>query len=213
MFAIAKFSLALITSSMVAACANSPRVQSNHDGGLDFSQYEAFNFSSRKAIENPDLSGQLELYFSAAVEQQLLLRGLVRSDQPDILINVSVDVDDVSAPPARANNCPSYDDYYSRRVADSYGGEGRRPMCIYTEGTILVDMVDVALNRKIWEGVSRVRMDDRDRGASLLRSVVTDVATMFEGPPSLRSSPNPIHPYNPASASRGIISTVPRGDG
>ncbi len=209
MFAIAKFIPALITLAMVTACATEPRVQSNHDGDLDFSQYEAFNFSSPTAIENPDLKGQLELYFSAAVEQQMRLKGLVRSDQPDVLINVSVDVDDVSAPPARANNCPRYDDYYSRRTADSYAGEGRRPMCIYTEGTILIDMVDVALNRKIWEGVSRVRMDDKDRGASLLRSVVTDVATMFEGPQTSNISLNPIHPYNPS----GTISTVSRRDG
>ena len=213
MITAAKSCLALITLAMVTACATEPRVQSKHDGDLDFSQYEAFNFSSPTAIENPDLGGQLELYFSAAVEQQMLLRGLVKSDEADILINVSVDVDDVSAPPARANNCPRYDDYYSRRSADSYAGEGRRPMCIYTEGMIVINMVDVALNRKIWEGISRVRMDDRDRGASLLRSVVTDVATMFEGPQPLRSSPNPIHPYNPASASRGSIATVPRGDG
>jgi hypothetical protein len=213
MITAAKSLLALITLAMVTACATDPRVQSKHDGSLDFSQYESFNFSSPTAIENPDLGGQLELYFSAAVEQQMRLKGLVRSDQPDILINVSVDVDDVSAPPARANNCPRYDDYYSRRSADRYAGEGRRPMCIYTEGTIMIDMVDVTLNRKIWEGVSRVRMDERDRGASLLRSVVTDVATMFEGPQTSNRNLNPIHPYNPASASRGIIATVPRGDG
>jgi len=168
-----------LTFALLTACASNPRVQSNFDDSLDFSLYETYNFSNRTEIENPDLAGNLELYFSAAVEQQMLSRGLVRSDEPDILINISVDIEDVSAAPVRVNNCPSYEDYYSRSVADSYGGEGRRPMCIYSEGSIKVDMVDVGLNRTIWEGVARVRIDERDRGASLVRYIMYDVATMF----------------------------------
>lgn len=210
-----KVFLLFFTFVLITACASNPRVQSNYDDSLDFSNYETYNFSSRTEIENPDLTGDLELYFSAAVEQQMILRGLMRSDIPDILINVSVNIEDVSAAPVRANNCPRYGDYYSRRVADSYAGTGRRPMCIYSEGSIKVDMVDAKLNRTIWEGVSHVRIDEKDRGAGLVLSVVDDVATMFDDSPARIETvtPNPIHPYIPASASRGIISTVPRGDG
>ena len=181
--------LLLISFALIMACASNPRVQSKVDDSLDFSVYETYNFGTRTEIENPDLPGTLELYFSAAVERQLLLKGLVRSDEPDILINVSVDVEDVSAAPVRANNCPRYDDYFSRRVADSYAGEGRRPMCIYTEGSIVIELVDVELNRTIGEGTSRVRMDERDRGASLVRSVSNDVAEMFGETPVRGGNP------------------------
>ena len=71
------------------------------------------------------------------------------------------------------------EDYYSRRFADSFSGEGRRPMCIYTEGSIAVDLTDVARNQAIMEGVSRVRLDENDRDSALLLSVSYDVATMF----------------------------------
>jgi hypothetical protein len=181
--------LLLISFALIMACASNPRVQSKVDDSLDFSVYETYNFGTRTEIENPDLPDTLELYFSAAVERQLLLKGLVRSDEPDILINVSVDVEDVSAAPVRANNCPRYDDYFSRRVADSYAGEGRRPMCIYTEGSIVIELVDVELNRTIGEGTSRVRMDERDRGASLVRSVSNDVAEMFGETPVRGGNP------------------------
>jgi hypothetical protein len=181
--------LLLISFALIMACASNPRVQSKVDDSLDFSVYETYNFGTRTEIENPDLPGTLELYFSAAVERQLLLKGLVRSDEPDILINVSVDVEDVSAPPVRGLNCPRYDDYFSRRVADSYAGEGRRPMCIYTEGSIVIELVDVELNRTIGEGTSRVRMDERDRGASLVRSVSNDVAEMFGETPVRGGNP------------------------
>jgi hypothetical protein len=171
--------LLLINFALIVACTSNPRVQSNRDANLNISRYKTYNFSSRTDIENPDLPGTLELYFSAAVERQMLLMGLVKSDMPDILINVSVDIEDVSSAPVRGLNCPRYDDYYSQRVADRYAGEGRRPMCIYTEGSIVVEMFNEELSRTLFKGVSRVRMDENDRGDSLARSVVGDVVVMF----------------------------------
>ena len=35
----------------------------------------------------------------------------------------------------------------------------------------------------IWDGVSRVRIDERERGTLLNSFIVGDVATMFEGSP------------------------------
>lgn len=189
------FSL-LITFGFITACTSNPRVQSSHDDSLALSDYETYNFSSRTEIENPDQAGQLELYFGAAVERELLLKGLVKSAKPDILINISVDLEEVSSAPVRANNCPRYNDYYSRRVADRYDGKGRRPMCIYKEGSIVVELVDVKLDRTIGEGVSRVRMDEKDRGASLAQSVMNDVAEMF--------GETPVRGGNPVSGIGGI---------
>ncbi len=52
-------------------------------------------------------------------------------------------------------------------------------MCIYSEGTVEVDLVDVEPGVQILKGVSRVRLDNDDRGDVLLLSVTYDVATMF----------------------------------
>ena len=178
--------LLTITFGFVTACASDPRVQSSYDDNLDFSQFETYNFGNRTEIEDPDLSDTLELVFTAAVEQQMLLRGLVKSDKPDVLINVSVDAEDVSRAPAKPQNgnCPRYGDYNSRYSADPYAGEGKRPMCIYTEGSIKVIMVDVESSHTIWEGISRVRLDEGDRGARLVRNVQNDVAIMFGESPA-----------------------------
>ena len=169
----------LVALTLMASCTTNPRIQSNYDNDLGFSQYKTFGFSSRTEIEDPDLAGDLELYFGAAVMQELRAKGLVRSDDPDIFINVSVSVEDVSRAPVRGLNCPKYEDYYSRRVANGFTGEGRRPMCIYTEGSITVELTDVARNQPIMEGASRVRLDRNDRGSDLLLSVIYDVAAMF----------------------------------
>ena len=47
----------------------------------------------------------------------------------------------------------------------------------------MVELVDVELNRTVGEGVSRVRIDEKDRGAILVRSIMYDVATMFADSP------------------------------
>ncbi len=132
-------------------------------------------------------AGDLELYFSAAVVEELQARGLNKSEDPDILINVSVDLTDISRPSRKEGKiCPRYEDYYSQKYDLSYGGftgESRRPMCIYAEGKITVELTDVARNQPIMEGVSRVRLDENDRGTNLQLSVGRDVATMFGVPP------------------------------
>ncbi len=183
MIKLSRVVLPLVALTLLAGCASNPRVQSNYDGDLDSGQYETFGFSSRTEIEDPDLAGYLELYFVAAVMQELGARGLERSDDPDILVNVSVDLEAASRPPVRGTNCPKYEDYYSRRAADGFAGEGRRPMCIYREGSIVVVLTDVAQIQRIMDGVSRVRLDENDKGNVLLMSVSYDVATMFGGSP------------------------------
>ncbi len=181
MITLSRIVLPLVALALMAACTSNPRVQSGYDSDLDFGQYKTFDFSSRTEIEDPDLAGNLELYFSAAIMQKLLTTGLVQSDDPDILINVSVEVDDVGqAPKFGGRYCPRYENYYSN-WGDLYrfAGESRPPFCIFSQGSIIVKMVDVELNRTIWEGVSLVRLDEKDRGADLLMSVSYDVAEMF----------------------------------
>lgn len=175
----------LITFVLITACASNARVQSDYKESLDFNQYETYNFRSVTAIENPDFPDLLGLTFSAAIEEQMLSRGYAKSDNPDILINVSVDVDDISRAPTY-NSCPSYLDYHNRYISKNFGtGYGNPTFCKYTEGSISIDMVDVNLNHTIWEGVSRVRIDEREKARDFfLKSyIVDDVRVMFEDSP------------------------------
>jgi len=172
----------LITFMLVTACASNARVQSDFENGLDFSQYDTYNFRKPAVIENPAFTQFLGQSFRSAIEPQMLVRGIAKSDNPDVLINVTVDVEDISRAPAH-NSCPSYGDYYSRYLGKNLGsGGGDTPFCRYTEGTIKIDMVDVEQERTIWKGVSRVRIDKREQGQNftLQRYIIADVGVMFE---------------------------------
>ena len=180
----------LISLALLTACTSSPRVQSDFDDSADFSQYKTFNFGSQTEVLDPDFHDLLLLTFSAATEEQMLSRGYVKSDNPDVLINVSVDVEDKTQAPRQTLGCPSYGEF-STYISSNYNdGKGRSTFCRYTEGSIKIDMIDLKLNRTIWDGVSFVRFDERERGAMLNSFIMRDVDTMFEGSPfSTRLSP------------------------
>lgn len=185
------FSL-VISFALLTACASNPRVQSHYDTNVDFSEYRTYNFSKQIETENPDFPELLGFQFIAAVERQMLVRGYTKSDAPDILINVSIDVKDRSRAPKR-RICPRYGDYLSRGSIQyqpySLGSSnyqpvgGRRTMCNYTEGSITVDMIGVELNRTIWTGVALVRIDENDRNLILARHIINDTSLMFENYP------------------------------
>lgn len=183
----------LISLALLTACTSNPRVQSDFDDSVDFSQYETFNFGSQTEILDPDFHDLLLLTFSAAVEQQMLSRGYVKSDNPDVLFDVSVDVEDKTQAPSQYTGCPSYSIKKSPvAIVNSHyiDGKGRGTFCRYTEGPIKIDMVDLKLNRTIWNGVSFVRIDERERGVFLNSFIMRDVDTMMENSPfSARLSP------------------------
>jgi hypothetical protein len=186
------FSL-VICFALLTACASNPRVQSHYDTSVDFSEYQTYNFSEQIETENPEFPELLELQFSEAVEQQMLLRGYTKADNPDVLIRVTIDVENKSRVP-KARNCPRYGDYLNRgyvqyqpyRLGSSNYQPvgGRRTMCNYTEGSITVEMIGVELKRTIWTGVSLVRIDENERNLILARYIINDANMMFENYPS-----------------------------
>ena len=186
-----QFTVLSIFFIFITACVSNGRVQSDFDDSLDFSQYETYDFRSQTEIEDSDFHDLLGLTFSAAIEKQMLSRGYVKSDKPDILINVSVDVEDKSRAPTQVHGCPSYSSNSSAFISTSViAGKGRGTFCKYTEGLVKIEMVDGELERTIWEGASLVRIDERERGLLLSAFIVTDVETMFEGSPfSARQPP------------------------
>ena len=183
----------LISLALLTACTSNPRIQSDFDDSVDFSQYKTFNFGNQTEISDPDFHDLLGLTLSAITEEQMLSRGYVKSDNPDVLINVSVDVEDKTQVSIQAYECPTYLNTIGRYryLSVHFDPKGRDDaFCRYTEGSIKIDMIDLKLNRTIWDGVLFVRFDQRERGAIVNSYIMGDVDTMFEGSPfSTRLSP------------------------
>ena len=176
----------LISIALITACGSTTKIHSDYDRSIDFSQYKTYGYFSPMGIENPNYSSLLGQMFRDAIDAQMLPRGYVKSDNPDILINVSARLEDKTRVTTMSD--PMYGGYYGYRggMYDPWGGYGygtTTHVSQYTEGTVNVDMVDIRQKRMIWEGVAIGRVDEKKKNENLRQDIMTGVAEMFEGYP------------------------------
>lgn len=174
----------LLVLIMVSGCASNTRVHSDFDEKQDFSHFRTYNFSSATEQVDPDFHQLLGLTFSAAVEQQMTLRGYIKSDKPDMLIDVMVDVEDKSRAPNQVHACPSYTSSNNANISSSVvDGRSRGTYCRYTEGPVTITINDAEKNQALWKGYTHVRIDERERGVLLSAFISDDVRMMFADSP------------------------------
>ena len=76
-------------SLSLAACASNPDIKTDYDHRIDFSQYQTYGFFNPLGIENPNYSSIQGSVFRDAISKEMERRGYKRSDNPDLMINVS----------------------------------------------------------------------------------------------------------------------------
>ena len=178
---------AMMIIALMAACASSPDIRSDYDHSVDFSQYRTYGYYSPMGIENPNYSSLLGQMFRDAIDAQMLKRGYVQSNNPDLLFNVSARLEDKTRVTTMSNpGMYGGGGYYGYRggMYDPWGGYGygtSTHVSQYTEGTINIDMVDPKLKRMLWEGVAIGKVQDKND--NLRQDIMTGVAEMFEGYP------------------------------
>ena len=177
----------MIVAFMLTACASSgPKIQSDYDRSIDFSQYKTYGYYSPMGIENPNYSSLLGQMFRDAIDAQMLPRGYVKSNNPDLLINVSARLEDKTRVTTMSD--PMYGGYYGYRggLYDPWGGYGygtTTHVSQYTEGTVNVDMVDVKQKRMVWEGIAIGRVDEKQKNPELRQDIMDGIAEMYENYP------------------------------
>lgn len=158
--------VALLGMVLLAGCATGPRIATEADPEADFSRYRTFAFYSPLAVEKEGYTSALSERLKAAARREMEARGYVYdAEKPDLWVNINAYTrqrTDVSTIPS-----VDYAFYYSYRARAYYAVPfwyDRATVHRYTEGTINVDLVDVARNRLVWEGVAvgRVSGETKD---------------------------------------------------
>jgi len=185
----------LATALLAVGCSSGPNIKADYDPSVDFSQYETFNFYSPLGIENPEYSSILGQMFRESITRQMEQRGYTRSENPDLLLNVSARLDDKTK--VTTYNDPMYGGYYGYRRGfyDPWYGYGygtSTQVSQYTEGTVNVDMVDVKAKRMVWEGVAVGRVDEDRSNAEVREAIRSGVAEMFNQYPFRAGSGTPV---------------------
>ncbi|MEJ2382847.1 MAG: DUF4136 domain-containing protein [Xanthomonadales bacterium] len=180
----------LAITVLLSACTTGPDIRSDYDRSVDFSQYKTYNFFSPMGIENPNYSTIYGSVFRDAIGREMEARGYTRSDDPDLLLNVSAKLQDKTQ--VRTYNDPYPAGYYGYRRGfyDPWYGYGATTTQVsqYTEGTVNIDMVDARAKRMVWEGVAVGRLKDDRTNEQIREAINSGVASMFEGFP-FRANP------------------------
>jgi hypothetical protein len=148
---------ALCVLLVLAACATGPRITAEADPRADFSRYRTFAFYSPLAAEKEGYSSPTSERMKAAVRTQMESRGYtyVADGKPDLWVNINAYMErrtDVTSTPWV--DYGYYYSYRSRRYFAAPFWHDHVDVYRYTEGTVNVDLVDVARNALVWEGIA-----------------------------------------------------------
>lgn len=169
---------------LTTACASGPKIQTNYDPSVDFSNYRTYGFFKPMSIEGENYSTIYGAVFREAIGREMEARGYARADEPDLLINVSARMQE-KIQVSQTSAAPYHGGYYGYRAGyyDPWGGYGwntQTHVSQYTEGTVNVDIVDRTQKRMVWEGVAIGRLKENLDNAEVRERISNGVASMFE---------------------------------
>ncbi len=155
-----------VAAIFLSACAAQLTVRSDIDPAADFSQYKTFNFFSPMGIEGGFNSPIFGEHYRAAISRELQARGYRKADKPDLLINVTLRVDDKVS--IRGMSRPYLTGAYYGNPMGAYAGSavgvgvgvGTRATKS-TEVSIFIDFVDLERHQVAWQGVTMFKANDK----------------------------------------------------
>jgi len=173
---------------MLTSCASGPQIQSDFDPTVDFSQYKTFMFFSPMSVEGQNYSTLYGRQFRVSIAREMLARGYVEAENADLGINVSARLQEKTKV-TQSTDPMMHAGYYGYRHGFydpwmSYGFGTSTNVSQYTQGTVNVDIVDLAQKRMVWEGVGIGRVKEGRSNSEIRAAIDTGVTTMFEGYPS-----------------------------
>ena len=122
------------------------RVSMDYDKETDFSKFKNYNFTEG-ALDLPvnDLNQRRLI---TAISNALSKKGLTKSDDPDVLVDVKVSAE-------KKQSATATTDWYGAGYRYRWGG-GFTTTSInvndYMEGTIFIDFIDSNSNKLVWQG-------------------------------------------------------------
>lgn len=172
---------------LLASCASGPTIESDYDHTIDFGKYKTYGFFNPMGIENPNYSSIYGSIFRSAITREMESRGYRKSDNPDLMINVSGRLQDKTKVTTTSDPYMGGGYYgYRRGAYGAWGGYGygtTTHVSNYTEGTVNVDIVDRALKRMVWEGVAVGRVNENKTNEETRADIHSGITEMFAGYP------------------------------
>lgn len=146
---------------LLTACASTPRVSVISDPQADYSLFKSFGFQQPLGTDREDgAQTLLSRTLKDAARRELESLGYVfDAETPDLTLNFFVEKREVIQGRSGPGFSVGYGHYHRHYgVWSGYETDIRQ----YTESTLHVDVIDVARDQLIWEGISVERLSGHD---------------------------------------------------
>jgi hypothetical protein len=182
-------SLAIILSGL-AACAGSPRIDTEAVANADFSARQTFAWQESLASYNPEpASGDVQEVKQAihdAVVEQLARKGYspAQAGQPDFLVSFHLVVNVTKAEELCTRRHLIFEWPNFHRNLDTYEICQRDPVMsgrTVRKGTLVVFVVDATTRNLLWQGVADGAAVSRRNQVEKLREAVQEMFVEFPG--------------------------------
>ena len=141
--------LALILLTLIGC--SSLQISTDYDKTADFSKYKSFNFS--KGSLNLGIGDLNRKRLLNAVETNLIAKGLTKSDNPDLIIDIHIKIEEKVTASANTTGYP-----YGYRWGGGYSSTSIN-YYKYTDGTVFFNFIDNAKQEMVWQGVGTQTLD------------------------------------------------------
>ena len=151
-----------IIALSIAGCATSPKVISNADTSVNFSNYKSYGFFETLSTDKANYESMESNLLKVSVAKQLERRGFVYTENPDLLVNFYIHTEEK----IRSRTTPTMGGGYyggGGPYYDTWGGHGGYETRIdqYTQGTLNIDFVDAKRESLVWEGSVSGRITEK----------------------------------------------------
>ncbi len=179
-----KTSAILLIVALLTACASAPRIQTTQAPGVDLSAYRSFSFVDPLSTDREGYASLISQQLKFSTRRELELLGLHYIDdaaQADVLVNFHAHLDERirtrSVPEPYMG--PTFYDYRYGFYTPWPTYTTRTEIEQYSEGTLVVDLIDAGSNEMVWEGAARNTITDKTR-RDAARLIDDAVARMFK---------------------------------
>jgi len=158
---------------ILTGCASGPTIVANTNPGTDFSAFKTYNFfeplgTDRTGGVRTPLSSRLV----SSMNRALISRGLSLDEEPDLLVDFVVSAEDridVRTTPSNSVHRSHWNRGFSTWPA--YNTTVRQ----YTEGTLIIDLIDPATNTLVGEGAAQSRITNTNFTQQQLDEIVNKI--------------------------------------
>lgn len=167
----------LFTLLIFTSCSSS-KVVSTYDHNVDFSGYH--NYMTLGRFDTDKLNEEGKRHVKAIIDSELQQRGLSSNLSPDLLIKVRVVSEDKEAAAVTRNN-----DFYWGSDTYQYGwgigtGVNNVKYNTYTEGTLIIDVIDRNDKKLVWQGVANDAFKGtKENNAKYLETIIKQMFITF----------------------------------